>query len=125
MSGPASPSKTDGCWVRLVVCIAVWIGLVPALGSAEVIRHTTPTGRVFYYVQMPEADRTAIVVDWKSAWAYGAEHPTAARMGAALMTIGGTEHTLGSKGDCPAAAVGESLTGLQTVVLSPWIRLRS
>ena len=67
----------------------------------------TPTGRVFYYVQMPEADRTAIVVDWKSAWAYGAEHPTAARMGAALMTIGGTEHTLGSKGDCPAAAVGQ------------------
>ena len=37
---------------------------------------------------MPEADRTAIIVDWKSAWAYGAEHPTAVRMGAALMTIG-------------------------------------
>ena len=97
--------------VRLVVCIALWLGLVPALGSAEAIRHTTPTGRVFYYVQMLEADRTAIVVDWKSALAYGAEHPTAARMGAALMTIGGTEHTLGSKGDCPAAALGESLTG--------------
>ena len=73
---------------RLLIFI-VWIGLVPALGSAEVIRHTTPAGRVFHYVEMPVADRTAIVVDWKSAWAHGAEHPTTAHIGAILMAIGG------------------------------------
>jgi predicted Zn-dependent peptidase len=76
------------------MCIAVLIGLVPALGSAEAIRNTTPAGRVFHYVQMPEADRTAIVIDWKSTWAHGAEHPTTARMGAILMTIGGPSGTL-------------------------------
>jgi predicted Zn-dependent peptidase len=72
----------------------MWIGLVPALCSAEVIRHTTPAGHVFHYVQMPEADRTAIVVDWKSGWAHGAEHPTTAHMGAILMTISGAGGTL-------------------------------
>ena len=79
---------------RLLVCIAVWIGLVPALTSAEVIRHTTPAGHVFHYVQMPEADRTAIVVNWESAWAHGAEHPTAAHIGAMLMTSGGADGDL-------------------------------
>jgi predicted Zn-dependent peptidase len=38
---------------------------------------------------MPEADRTAIVVDWESEWAQGAEHPSAAHIGAMLMTSGG------------------------------------
>ena len=84
---PKSPRSTGTLAPVLVLaCIAVWIGLVPGLGSAEVIRHTTPAGHVFHYVQMPEADRTAIVVDWKSAWAHGAEHSTTAHMGAILMT---------------------------------------
>ena len=91
MLPPQSPRSTETLAPVLVLaCIAVWIGLVPALGSAEVIRHTTPGGHVFHYVQMPEADRTAIVVDWKSTWAHGAEHPTTAHMGAILMTISGT-----------------------------------
>ena len=55
------------------------------------LRRTTPTGQVFYYVQMPEADHTAMVVDWTSPWANSAEHPTAALMGAILMTVSGTE----------------------------------
>jgi zinc protease len=75
--------------VRLLICIAVWIWLLPGVGLAEATRLTTPAGRVFHYVQMPEADRTAIVIDWKSTWAHDAEHPTTARMGAILMTIGG------------------------------------
>ena len=74
--------------VRFLVCMAFWIGLVPVPGSAEVIRHTTPGGRIFYHVHMPEADRTALVIDWNSSWAHGAEHATAARMGAILMMIG-------------------------------------
>jgi hypothetical protein len=91
MHPPQSPGSV-GALARMLVLasIAVWIGLVPALGSAEVIRHRTPRGHVFHYVHMPEADRTAIVVDWKSAWVHGAEHPTTAHIGAILMTISGS-----------------------------------
>ena len=76
--------------VRVLVSIAVWIGLAPAPSSAEVMQHTTPAGHLFHYVQMPEADRTAIVIDWESAWVHRAEHPTAAHIGAMLMASGGT-----------------------------------
>ena len=101
--------------LRFLVCLGFWVGLVPVLGSAEVIRHTTPAGRVFYYVQMPEADRTAIIVDWTSAWGHSAEHPTTAHMGAILMTLGtggkledllGDLNTVGAQAELNATADG-------------------
>ena len=75
--------------MRWLVCTAFWMGLISALASAEVIRHTTPAGHVFHYVQMPRAHRTAIVVDWASTWVHSAEHPTTAHIGALLMTLSG------------------------------------
>jgi predicted Zn-dependent peptidase len=56
-----------------------------------VSQHTTPAGHVFHYVQIPEADRTAIVINWESTWAISAAHPAAAHIGAILMTTGGTD----------------------------------
>ena len=75
---------------RRLVCIAALTGLFPALAVGEVIRHTTPDGHAFHYMEMPDADRTAIAIDWESAWVHGARHPTAAHIGAMLMTSGGS-----------------------------------
>jgi len=93
-----SESHANYLKARLVPAIVLALGTVTlatdseaASGDAVVIQElTTPAGLAFWYYPLPEADRTAIAIDWAQEVPLGeGTHPAVAEVGIEIMLKGG------------------------------------
>lgn len=107
------PNQTNVAPARQLPLLTLMMGAVLALCSfsiqaqtesasddaLSIKEHTTPAGHKFWYFPMPDADRTALFIDWAQEVPLGeATHPAAAELGIALMLKGGA-------GDLDAAQI--------------------
>lgn len=78
--------------VFIVAAIVTFAGLQTASAKLDVSEHTSPQGRPFHFVALPDTSRTAISVSWKTGIAAGPDmHEATARLGISLMQSGGAD----------------------------------
>ncbi len=96
LSTPNYQTSARYCWraITFILALSSFSLLSQAQAASddelEIKEYTTPAGHQFWYFPMPDADRTALLIDWAQEVPLGDDtHPAVSELGIDLMLKGG------------------------------------